>query len=602
MLFFINIYFFINHLKKGDKMAYLDKIDTPKDIKNLSLDALEAVAQEIRKGILLRDSTIGGHVGPNLGIVEATIALHYVFNSPVDKIVWDVSHQCYPHKMLTGRKHGFLDMEKMASVTGYTNPNESEHDFFTIGHTSTSVSLASGLAKARDLQGQHHNIIAVIGDGSLSGGEALEGLSNASVLDSNIIIVVNDNEMSIAENHGGIYTSLRELRATNGTSPNNLFKAMGFQYHYVENGNDIATLIDAFKSVKDTNKPTVIHIHTDKGHGYALAEKSKERWHWSIPFDIETGEGKFSFSDENYAELTYQFLSEKIKKDKRVVILTAGTPGLFALTKERREALGANFVDVGIAEEQAVAMSSALAKGGCKPVFCVWSSFIQRTYDQLSQDLALNNNPAVILVTGGGISGMDDTHLGTFDIPMISNIPNLVHLAPATREEYFAMLDWALEQNQYAVVLRQPNIMISSETFEKADYGILNKSQVVHKGSKVAILALGSFFKLGLETQKALQNEGIDATLINPRYISGLDTELLESLTKDHSLIVTLEDGQAEGGYGAKVASFYGTSAMKVLVKGSPKEFTDRESAESIYERNGLTPPLLTKEIMDILA
>lgn len=582
-------------------MTLLDKINSPQDVKKLSTAELESLAQEIRAAILNRDSKIGGHVGPNLGIVEATIALHYVFNSPVDKIVYDVSHQSYPHKLLTGRRDGFLNDEKMNQISGYTNPNESEHDFFTVGHTSTSVSLACGLAKARDLKGQNHNVIAVIGDGSLSGGEALEGLSNAAVLNSNIIIIVNDNEMSIAENHGGLYTNLRLLRETDGRAECNLFKALGFDYHYVADGNSVAQMIDILSHIKDTNRPTLLHIHTLKGKGYKFAEENKEQWHWNLPFDIQSGKISLELgNEENYNDITFNYLNHKIKQDKDVVILTAGTPGAFGLSPDRRQQLGANYVDVGIAEEHAVAMSSALAKGGCKPVFCVWSSFVQRTYDQLSQDLAINNNPAVILVFSGAISAMDVTHLGCFDIPLIGNIPNIVYLAPTTKEEYLAMLEWGIEQTEHPVVIRVPTQVIYAPAPVKADFDSLNRFEVVRPGQDVAILALGSFLTLGMQTADKLKEQGINATVINPRYITGIDENLLNNLKKNHQIVITLEDGEIDGGFGEKITRFYGTDKMKVLNFGAKKEFTDRVPLDELYRRYHLTPDLITADILKI--
>lgn len=582
-------------------MTLLDKINSPQDVKKLSTAELESLAQEIRAAILNRDSKIGGHVGPNLGIVEATIALHYVFNSPVDKIVYDVSHQSYPHKLLTGRRDGFLNDEKMNQISGYTNPNESEHDFFTVGHTSTSVSLACGLAKARDLKGQNHNVIAVIGDGSLSGGEALEGLSNAAVLNSNIIIIVNDNEMSIAENHGGLYTNLRLLRETDGRAECNLFKALGFDYHYVADGNSVAQMIDILSHIKDTNRPTLLHIHTLKGKGYKFAEENKEQWHWNLPFDIQSGKISLELgNEENYNDITFDYLNHKIKQDKDVVILTAGTPGAFGLSPDRRQQLGANYVDVGIAEEHAVAMSSALAKGGCKPVFCVWSSFVQRTYDQLSQDLAINNNPAVILVFSGAISAMDVTHLGCFDIPLIGNIPNIVYLAPATKEEYLAMLEWGIEQTEHPVVIRVPTQVIYAPAPVKDDFGSLNRFEIVRPGQDVAILALGNFLTLGMQTADKLKEQGINATVINPRYITGIDENLLNNLKENHQIVVTLEDGEIDGGFGEKITRFYGTDKMKVLNFGAKKEFTDRVPLDELYRRYHLTPDLITADILKI--
>ena len=578
-------------------MTYLDRINAPQDLKKFSINEMNGLADEIRQAILKRDSMIGGHVGPNLGIVEATIALHYVFDSPKDKIVYDVSHQSYPHKLLTGRKNGFLTKEGMSVISGYTNPAESEHDFFKVGHTSTSVSLACGLAKARDLKSEKHNVIALIGDGSLSGGEALEGFSNAAVLNSNIIIVVNDNEMSIAENHGGLYNNLRLLRETKGTAECNMFKALGFDYLYVEDGNSLESLIAAFKQVKDTPRPTVVHIRTLKGKGYKPAEENKERWHWNVPFEIESGKAKIDMSGENYNDITYDYLIDKIAKDKTVVAVNAGTPGAVGLTPERRAKLGQNFVDVGIAEEHAVAFSSALAKGGCKPVYMVLSSFIQRAYDQLSQDLAINNNPAVILVSWAGISSADVTHLGCFDIAMISNIPNIVYLAPTSKEEYLSMLDWAVDQNEHPVVIRIPSVVTHSASAVEKDYGALNRYQIAQKGSQVALIAAGSFFGLGQQVADRLKEKGINATLINPRYLSGIDENVLDKLRSNHSLVATLEDGIVNGGFGEKIASFYGTSAMKVLNFGAQKEFTDRTPLDEIYQRNHLTVEQIVADI-----
>lgn len=578
----------------------LETINSPKDIKKLSLTELQQLAQEIREGILNRDSLIGGHVGPNLGIVETIIALHYVFDTPKDKIVYDVSHQCYPHKMLTGRWKGFFDTEEMRKISGYTNPNESEYDSFIVGHTSTSVSLATGLAKARDLRGEQHKVIALIGDGSLSGGEALEGFSNAAVLNSNILIIVNDNEMSIAENHGGIYNNLRLLRETNGAAECNMFKAWGFEYRYVADGNNQENMIKVLQELKDVKKPTVLHIHTLKGKGYAPAEENKERWHWSLPFNRKTGEITADISGENYNDITYDFLYARHQQDKNMVVISAGTPGAYGLNPERRASFGENYVDVGIAEEQAVAMASALAKGGCRPVFMVYSSFLQRTYDQLSQDLALNNNPAVILVFSAGISGMDATHLGSFDIPLVANIPNLVYLAPTGKEEYLAMLNWGLKQNEHPVVIRVPLAVTKGGKAEES-YGDLNRYQLVKQGSKVAVLALGSFFELGKSVMAELKEQGIDATLINPRYITGVDEKLLNELAKNHQVVATLENGELDGGFGQKIASFYGASNVKVLNFGAKKEFTDRVPYDELIKRYHLTTEQITADILAVL-
>ncbi len=582
-------------------MKILNNVNSPEDIKRLSPKEMNKLSEEIREAILNRVNTIGGHLGPDLGIVEATIALHYVFNSPKDKIVFDVSHQIYPHKMITGRKDGFLHPEN-TTISGYSNPNESEHDNFIIGHTSTAASLATGLAKARDLKGENYNVIAIVGDGSLSGGEAFEGFNNASVLDSNIILVVNDNEMSIAETQGGLYKNLKALRDTNGKSENNIFKALGFDYLYVDNGNDIETLIKAFMEVKDTNHPTVVHIHTLKGKGYKQAEENKEKYHWTVPGFMDESSQQQEQA-ESYESLTTEYLLKKHEEDSTLIAISPSTPGAYGFTPEFRQKMGKNYTDPGIAEEHAVAYASALAKNGAKPVLAVISSFIQRTYDQLSQDLALNNSPATILVYWGGLSPMDSTHVGSFDIPMISNIPNIVYLAPTTKEEYLRMLDWSIEQKDYSVAIRVPFAsFVTTGIEDKTDYSILNKSKLVKKGSKIAVIALGDFFKLGMETVEQIKEKlGVDATLINPVYITGLDKELLESLKKDHDIVVTLENGVLDGGYGEKISRFYGNSDMKVLNFGGKKEFTDRLSLAEQFVRYHLTKELIVEDISKVL-
>ncbi|WP_238904001.1 1-deoxy-D-xylulose-5-phosphate synthase [Clostridium sp. YIM B02506] len=580
----------------------LNNINSPKDLKELNKEQLYTLAEEVRNAVINKVSQTGGHFGPNLGMVEATIALHYVFNSPVDKIVYDVSHQSYPHKILTGRKHGFIEKDKFDSITGYTSHVESEHDFFIVGHTSTSVSLACGLAKARDIKGDKENIIAVIGDGSLSGGEAYEGLNNASASGKNIIILVNDNDMSIATNHGGLYKNLAKLRETEGTAEDNFFKALGFEYHFVKNGHDIESLVEVFSKVKDIDHPVVVHMNTIKGKGYKDAEINKEAFHWAAPFDLETKKPLFTGSGENYGDITDNFLIEKAKEDSRIVGISPGTP-MGGFNKFRYEFKN-QFVDVGIAEEHAIALASGIASQGGKPVVSVMSSFVQRTYDQLSQDLAINNNPALILVQGGGISGSDVTHLSIFDIPLISNIPNIVYLAPTTKEEYISMMEWGLEQNEHPVVIKVPGKGVIS-TGEKvlADFSTLNTYKKVNEGSKVAIIALGAFFELGEKVKAKLKNSmNIDATLINPRFITGIDKEMLTELMANHEVVITLEDGILDGGFGEKITRFYGAKDMKVLNFGATKEFTDKVDVKELFNRYHLTDDLIVEDIKNILA
>ena len=583
---------------------YIEKINQPTDVKNLNSEQLHILADEMRQALLQKLSKHGGHFGPNLGMVEATIALHYVFNSPTDKIVYDVSHQSYPHKMLTGRKDAFLYEDKYDDVSGYSNPDESDHDFFTIGHTSTSVSLSCGLAKGRDLKGDSENIIAVIGDGSLSGGEALEGLDFASELNSNLIIVVNDNDMSIAENHGGLYKNLKQLRDTDGKSECNLFKSMGLDYVFVKDGNDIDSLITAFKQVKDSTYPVVVHICTQKGKGYKIAEENKENWHYCGPFNLETGKSDMSQDGgEDYSSMTADILLKKMKEDKTVVGITSATPTVFGFTEDKRKEAGSQFVDVGIAEETAVALASGIAKSGGKPVYGVYSTFIQRTYDQLSQDLCINNNPATILVYLASVYGMNDvTHLGIYDIPMMSNIPNLVYLAPTTKEEYLAMLDWSIEQNDHPVAIRVPISVVSDGKKVTKDFSNLNEYEVTQSGSKVAIVGLGSFYSVGAKAAEIIENKtGVKPTLINPIYITGTDDKLLEQLKENHDIVITVEDGVLDGGFGEKIARFYGNSDVKVLNYGLKKEFLDRYNPEEIVKANRLTPEQIAEDVCGII-
>ena len=592
---------------------YIEKIQSPADLKGMDIATLNIVADETRQAVLNRVSKHGGHVGPNLGFVEATVALHYVFNAPEDKFVFDVSHQCYPHKVLTGRAAGFLgNVDDMNAISGYSSPAECpEYDNFEVGHTSTSISLATGLQKARDVKGTKENIIAIIGDGSLSGGEAFEGLDEASELGTGIIIVVNDNEMSIAENHGGIYKNLRALRESRGECEHNWFKAWGFEYKYLEEGNDIERLIGVFRSVKDTDRPTVVHIHTEKGHGYAPAVNDKEAWHWGMPFNLDDGSRPVRNADgtmpevkpcETYPELFSDWMLSEMKHDKTLIAVTAGTPTAAGFTADKRKKAGSQHLDMGIAEEQAVAMISGMAKGGLRPVWTVYSTFIQRTYDQIAQDLCINSNPAVINVVGGGVNSMNDiTHICLFDIPMLCSIPGLIYLAPTTCEEYFAMMRWAILQDKKPIAIRVPSNGVVHTT-EKVDeeYCYESKYKVMHEGSKVAIIAAGSFYQKGENVARMLADKGIDATLINPRYLNEVDAEALESLKMNHKLVVTLEDGCKDGGFGERIASYYGTSDMKVLVCGIKKGLYDRYDVEQLLSDNRLLDEQIVEDVLSV--
>lgn len=585
---------------------YLEKLNSPKDVKTLTAAQLETLAVEIREGVLNRVSKHGGHMGPNLGITEATIAMVRVFDLPEDKFVFDVSHQIYPFKMLTGRAYGYTDDSRFDEVSGYSSPKESpEYDMFEIGHTSTSVALATGLQKARDIRGGKENIVAVIGDGSLSGGEAFEGLDMAAEIGTNMIIVVNDNEMSIAENHGGLYHNLRLLRETGGKAELNFFKAMGLDYLYVADGNDIQALISAFEQVKGIDHPVVVHIHTEKGHGYEPAVENKEAFHWRTPFDLTTGKSLPSGDDnaEYFPAMLGRFIADRAEKDPRIVSISSAVPGGTGFTPDIRSKMGAQYVDVGIAEEEAVAMASGLAKGGARPVYTTHATFLQRTYDQIAQDLCVNGNAAVINVVGASVYGMNDiTHICFFDIPMFSHIPNLVYLAPTTWEEFVAMEDWAIRQAEYPVAIRVPEALVAhSDEVYDTDYSRINTFKMAKSGDTVAIIALGDFYQKGEKVVEMLAGRGINATLINPRYVSGVDEDMLRSLESNHKLVATIEDGCIDGGFGERVSRFYGVSAMKTLCFGVGKALYDRYDVNQLLRDNHLTEEQIVDDIMAVL-
>ncbi len=578
----------------------LERINSPKDVKTLSNEELVILSDEMRDALLKSISKFGGHLGPNLGVIELTIALHYVFDSPKDKIVFDVSHQCYAHKMLTGRKEAYLEDDKHFLYSGFTNPKESEHDIFEVGHTSTAISLANGLARARDLLGGRENVIAIIGDGSLSGGEAYEGLNNVAETNTNTIVIVNDNENSIGENHGGYVFNLNELRATKGKAKDNFFEAIGFDYIYVEEGNDVLKLIEVFKTIKDIDHPIVVHVHTRKGNGYKYAMENPEKFHSLAPFNVETGEVLRKVDGETYPELTMSYIEKKIDEGEPIVAINAGTSGfVFAADKERREKLGKHFIDVGICEEHAAAMSSGMAKRGARAIWAVSASFMQRTYDQIMQDICLNNSPVTILdENGGGLAGQGvPTHSGIYDIAMLMSIPNLVYLAPIFKEEYLAMLDWATHQNEHPVCIHVPLKVISSGKKDNTDYSILNQSKIIKAGEKVAIIAVGSTYERAVALDAAL---GGYCTIINPVFLSGLDKKMLDSLKDKHQIVVTMEDGVIEGGFGQKIAAYYGPTDIKVLTFGVPKEFHRSKNANQMEELSFMSIKQMTKAVKSL--
>ena len=582
---------------------YLENINGPEDIKKLNIEELKGLADETRVALINKISKAGGHSGPNLGMVEMTVALHYVFNSPKDKIVFDVSHQCYAHKILTGRKEAFLKEENFGDVTGYTNPLESKHDMFTVGHTSTSISLALGLAKGRDLKMESENIIAVIGDGSLSGGEALEGLDYAGEYNKSLIIIINDNDQSIAENHGGMYKTLKELRETNGKSQNNIFKSFGLDYKYLDDGHDIKKLIELFESVKDISHPIALHIHTIKGKGLPYAEQNREAWHAGGPFNVEDGSPRFEMKDVDNP--VFDSIKELLDTNSKAIVLNASTPMGLGMVKGVREEYmqRGQFIDVGIAEENMVAMSSGIAKNGGTVVFGTFAPFFQRTYDQISHDLCLNDNPATMLVLQPGVYGMNsNTHIALCDIQLFAHIPNMIYLAPASKEEYFKMFKFATSQKEHPVGIRVPGNMIETGIEDTTDYSKYNKNKIEQKGSKVALFAVGVLVPMAMKVAKKVKEEvGLDITVINPKFLTGLDEELLNYLKENHDYILTIEDGELMGGYGQNIASFYGNSNMKVQNYGISKEFHTDFDADKLLEENGISVEKLTNFIKEII-
>lgn len=578
---------------------YLEKINGPEDVKKLNSSELEALSGEVRQALIQKLSNTGGHVGSNLGVVELAVAIHYVFNSPVDKIIWDVSHQSYPHKILTGRKDAYTNPEKYKDVTGFSNPKESIHDHFIIGHTSTSISLALGMAKARDSFKGSENIIAIIGDGALGGGEAYEAFNYAGEYGRNLIVIINDNEMSVAENHGGLYKKLKELRESNGLSEDNIFRGLNLEYMYYENGNDVNGLIEVLNKLKDTSKPVVLHIHTQKGKGLEFAEKDKEDWHSGSPFNIEDGTPKNGYP--NYDTTVHDSLEKLLSENEQSIVLTAGTPRALGFVGENRDkwAKTGRFVDVGIAEENAMAMASGIARYGGQAVFGVYAPFMQRAYDQISHDLCLNNNPATILVLTSGVYGMkSNTHLGLCDIQMLTHIPNMVYLNPAFKEEYLKMFEYATTQNEHPVAIRVPNRFIEGGFEDDTDYSLTNRAKVVRSGTKVAIIATGALMPLALDVYATIKKEkGDEITVINPVFLTGVDEKLLSDLSTNHDKVITIEDGELDGGYGQRVASFYGNTDMRVINLGITKMFHSDFNAESLLCENEISKANLMKII-----
>ena len=567
----------------------LKKINGPEDVKKLNIEELKILTTDVREAMFNRLTKKAGHFGSNFGAVEIEVALHYVFDSPKDKLVFDVSHQTYPHKILTGRKEAFIDENRFKEITWYTDPRESVHDLFSIGHTSTAISLSSGIAKSRDLRKEKFNVVAIVGDGSLSGGEALEGLNVVgSELKSNFIIVVNDNDQFISESHGAVAENLRELNRTKGKAQNNIFKCFGLDYIYEENGNDVEALVKLFSKVKDIDHPIVLHIKTVKGYGYDIAINDKENWHWSEPFDRNTGAALENYTEETYFDVMNKYIMDCAKKDDNFLLINPSYAMCAALTDKQRKELGAKYIDVGIAEEHAVAMASGAAKNGSNVLLLLDTSFILRTLDQMIQDLCLNNNPVTMMVHYSSVGCEDKTHLGIFTAALFSNVPNLKILAATCRNELYAMLDWAMAQKDSPVLVLVPRGDVTDRDIDTTIKPY--KYYVEKKGSKIAILAVASMFQRAEKLLTDIKNElNIDATLINPRFITDIDSETLNELKSNHKLVITMEDYSKSGGFGQKIASFYGDSDMKVKNFALDKIFYDEYDQEVLFNKYHLT-------------
>jgi 1-deoxy-D-xylulose-5-phosphate synthase len=569
----------------------LNNISGPKDLKKLSIPEMEELAKEIRTLILEKDAAEGGHLGPDLGIVEATIAYHYVFDAPKDKIVWDVSHQTYPHKMLTGRALAWIDPDHYEDVTPYTNPDESPYDYYAVGHTSTSIALATGMAKARDLMGRHENIMALIGDGSMTGGLAYEGLNNAVIEKHNIVVVVNDNQMSIDENVGGLVTALKKLRDSNGETKENPFTAMGFDYRYVADGNDVKSMIDAFKAVKDVDHPILLHINTLKGKGYEPAIDNEEAHHWVMPFDLKTDKTTVPAPEGPTANsVAMDVMKKHIENGEKIMAIDAAIPGVFGLD-EIKNKYPENYHDVGIAEQESVAFAAGMAKEGAVPVLFENSTFLQRAFDQLSHDVAANDLPVVMMVAGGGMSGTSKTHLGIFDQVMISNLPNWIYLAPTTLAEEKDMMEWAIKQRKHPVAIKMPTKRVPAGKDVSRDYSEIKYD--IKPGNVVAVLALGDMYEmLGKEVA-----EKLGASLVNPISANILDTASLDKLADENKVIVTLEDNILDGGFGEKVASYLGDKDVKVLNYGQKRVYTDQVPLKDILKDNRMTVDQIVEDV-----
>lgn len=617
----------------------LDKINKPNDIKRIDPEEYEQLAQEIRQFLIDSISKTGGHLASNLGVVELTMALHIVFDLPTDKLIWDVGHQSYTHKILTGRKNQFNKLRKYGGMSGFPKRNESDYDAFDTGHSSTSISAGLGYASARNITGEDYHVISVIGDGALTGGMAYEALNNASSLKKNFIIVLNDNSMSISENVGGISRILDDVRSSysyydlkedvkntlhklpNGDAlvekikktksnikqfivPGQIFEDMGIQYLGPVDGHNIHKLIKIFNIAKRVDSPVLVHVVTQKGHGYAPAEKNPSRFHGIGPFDIKTGKSLSVGKGESYSAVFSRKICDIAKNDRSVVAITAAMPDGTGLDKFKKW-FPDRFFDVGIAEEHAVTFSAGLAAGGMKPVFAVYSSFLQRAFDQILHDVCMQQLHVVFAIDRAGLVGSDgETHQGIFDLSFLSVIPNMTIIAPKNGWELENALEFALEHFYGPIAILYPRGCAYtglSEYVQPIEYG---KSELIHEGSHICLMAVGNMMETALTTGERLKEYNIDATIVNARFVKPIDEDMICDIADEHELLVTLEENVYTGGFGEAVSRYTQMNGLNIRTLGIalPDDYIEHGNVDILKHEAGIDAEAVFDRIMETIA
>lgn len=613
----------------------LDEINEPNDIKRIDETRYARLASEIRKFLISQVSKTGGHLASNLGVVELTMALHLFLTLPEDKLIWDVGHQAYVHKILTGRKNEFSTLRQYEGMSGFPKRKESDCDAFDTGHSSTSISVATGLVKARDLSGGTQKIVAVIGDGALSGGMAFEALNNAGRLKTNLMIVLNDNNMSISENVGGMATYLGKVRTNTAYTdfkgnlentlkkvpklgdfivntlkqskdsikhfmiPGMLFEDMGLTYIGPIDGHNISQMLTAFQSASRKKGAVLIHVVTKKGKGYGLAEREPWRFHGVEPFDIKTGKNIADKKGRSYSDIFSETMLELGKKEDKLVAITAAMPsgtGLLPFSREFPD----RFFDVGIAEEHAVTFAAGLSVGGFRPVVAVYSTFLQRAYDQIVHDVCVSKLPVIFAVDRAGIVGNDgETHQGIFDLSFLSHIPSMTVMAPKNGTEFKAMLEFAVHYSA-PIAIRYPRGCAYTGLEENQSEIVLGKSEILFQGKEIAILAVGGMVETAVRVTECLRERGNNPTLVNVRFVTPMDEEVIEQLAKTHSILVTMEENIKHGGYGESVSVFlmeHGLHHVKHVNISLPNDFIEHGDQSVLREKYGLDAVSILKKI-----